>query len=294
MTLRRDRRQRLDHYAEWHHLQVATGDIDPAYPVLAHIAGQFGRTDGAWLVLRHVAYYHLGSALRSYAESQGPRLPSMLLRLPTGTERRAHRDVRQFAAHWDDLVRQVAEHGGPREFLTPTQTGRAGWDELIERLCGVRGNGRWAAYKTAELAQKVLGVPIIASDAGHAYSTGPRKGLALLQDIPGDNSPESIAILDNMTDQLARWLPERDIAQVETSLCDFHSAFRGRYYIGKDIDEQLHHLLAVPSDFTPLALRARQLAFPNQYLGEEHGWTEVDKERCKVYRDTGRIIVRER
>lgn len=294
MTLRSDRRTRLDQYAEWHHFQVATGDIDPAYPVLGHIAGQFGRTDGAWLVLRHVAYYHLGSALRSYGESQGALLPSRLFKLPTGTERRAHRDVRQFAAHWDDLVRQVAEHGGPAEFLTPTETGRPGWDELIERLCGVRGNGRWAAYKTAELAQKVLGVKIIASDAGHAYSTGPRKGLALLQEIPDDNSPESIAILDNMTDQLARWLPERDIAQVETSLCDFHSAFRGRYYIGKDIDEQLHHLLSVRSDFTPLALRARQTAFPHHYLGEVGGWSEPDKERQKVYRDTGRIILRER
>ena len=68
----------------------------------------------------------------------------------------------------------------------------------------------------------------------------------------------------------------------------------GRYYIGKDIDEQLHHLLAVPSDFTPLALRARQLAFPEHYLGELHGWDGPDKDRCKVYRDTGRIIVRER
>lgn len=288
-----DRHALRSDYARWHRAQIATGDIDPAYPVLRQLCGQLGRDEGAWLVLRHVAFYHLGSALRSYAESPGARLIPATMTLPTGTERRGHRDLRQFALHWADLVGHVTRYGGPRAFLTPTHTGRHGWNELIDRLCAVRGNGRWAAYKSAELAQKVLDVLIIAPDAGHAYSSGPRKGLALLEQIPDGNRPEDIAVLDEMTTRLAHRLGEPDIAQVETSLCDFHSAFRGRYYIGKDIDEQLHHLEAVRSDFTPAAFAIRQQVFPAAYLGELHGWSGVDRERQRVYARTGRIILRE-
>lgn len=279
-------------YGLWHAYQVQTGDIDPAYPVLAQICSQLGPEDGAWLVLRYVAYYHLGSALRSYAESPGAKLPHRLLALPTGTERRGNRDTSKFATHWAVLARMVAEYGGPRQFLTPVSEGTAGWRELITRISDVWGNGRWAAYKTAELAQKVLRMPIVAPDADHAYSSGPRKGLGLFYEIPPDNSPATVARLDALTERLALKIGERDIAQVETSLCDFYSACQGRYYIGKDIDEQFHHLRAVPSDFTPIAMMARAGAFPDAYLGEMHGWYGPDKDRQRVFRDTGEIVVR--
>ncbi|WAB09179.1 hypothetical protein SEA_LITTLEMUNCHKIN_3 [Gordonia phage LittleMunchkin] len=282
----------LTDYEAWHWLQVKTGDIDPAYPVLRRIGQQLSRDDAAWLVLRHVTYYHLGSALRSHAEAPGPVLPEALLRLPTGTERRAHRDVRQFRRHWDALVEHVGRAGGPRAWLTPNASGTRGWEVLTHRIMDVHGNGRWAAYKLCEIAAKVLDVPIVAPDAGHAYSTGPRKGLALLMTVPPGNSDAVIALLDKRTEQLRRHLNEPDVAQVETSLCDFHSAAKGRYYIGKDIDEQLHHLHQVPSDFTPLAFAARAQSFPPVYLGEVGGWGGVDRDRCRVYRDTGRIVVR--
>ena len=41
-------------------------------------------------------------------------------------------------------------------------------------------------------------------------------------------------------------------------------------------------------------MTARYGAFPHQYLGEMNGWSGPDKERQKVYRDTGRIVLRER
>ncbi|MGH8921209.1 MAG: hypothetical protein ACRDZY_13105, partial [Acidimicrobiales bacterium] len=52
-------------YVRWHHLQVATRDVDPTYPVLAGVVRRLalGADAAAWLVLLHVAYYHLGSAL---------------------------------------------------------------------------------------------------------------------------------------------------------------------------------------------------------------------------------------
>lgn len=285
-------RERLADYRRWHRLQVASGDIDPAYPVLRILGDALGPEEAGWLVLRHVAYYHLGSALRSYCESPGAALPDRLLKLRTGTERRAHRDVRQFRRHWDDLAVTIDRYGGVVSWLTPTAVGVEGWRELSDRITAVRGNGRWAAYKLAELAQKVLGAKIDAPDAGHADSTGPRKGLALLRPIPSGNSPKEIALLNRITTVLAQHVGEADVAQVETSLCDFHSGFHGRYYIGRDIDEQQEHLIAMPSDLTPAAYAARAASFPLRFLGEVNGWNGVDKPRCRVYRDRGEIVER--
>lgn len=287
-------RPTLQDYSYWHRLQVATGDIDPAYPVLRTVGEALGGGDTlGWLVLRHVAYYHLGSALRSMQEApNGPVLPDRLLKLRTGTERRGNRDVRVFRRHWDTLAADVEDHGGPVRWLRPESTGVQGWRELTDRIMAVHGNGRWAAYKLCEISAKVMGNPITAPDAGHAHSTGPRKGLADLCGAIEGNTPDVIAYLDSLTLKLANHLGESDIAQVETSLCDFHSAVNGRYYIGKDIDEQLEHLAQVPSDLVPVAMSARSIAFARQYRGEVNGWSGVDKARCTVYRNTGKIITR--
>ena len=80
----------MQDYLRWHPLQVGTGDIDPAYPVLRMVGDGLGGGDTlGWLVLRHVAFYQLGSALRSMQDAPGPGLPDALLKLPTGTERQA-------------------------------------------------------------------------------------------------------------------------------------------------------------------------------------------------------------
>lgn len=286
--------KRMDDYLQWHHHQVKTGDIDPAYPVLRDVGQALGGGDAAaWLCLTHVAYYNMASALYAISRSPIPVLDPALYKLPTGTERRAHRDVRQFHAHWTDLVKHVEKAGGPRAWLTPKHSGVTGWNELQERILAVHGNGRWAAYKLAELSSHVIGTKITAPDASHAHSSGPRKGLEdLYRNLPTGNTPADVATLDRYTERLQRKLGEPDIARVETSLCDFHSAVKGKYYIGKDIDEQLHQLGALTSDLTPVAMAARQTSFPHSYLGELHGWAGVDKERCKAYRDTGRILLR--
>lgn len=285
--------ERLADYRLWHRIQVKTGDIDPAYPVLRAITTSLSKDDAAWLVLTYAAYYHLGSAMRAFTELDPETLtPGAIAYLPKGTERRGHRDVTKLASHWNALRDQADAVGGPAAFLTPTASGVEGWRQIAGRALGVWGNGRWAAYKTAELAQKVLGADVTAPDAGHAFSTGPRKGLALLYRIPEGNSATVVNDLDRLTERLAAEIGEPDIAQVETSLCDYHSAYAGRHYIGKDIDEQLHQLFAVPSDWSGVAFNARLLSFPACYLGELNGWDNVDRARCRLYRDTGRIALR--
>lgn len=285
--------RRLGDYTRWHRLQVATGDIDPVYPVLRELVRAVGleRDGAAWLVLLHVTYYHLGSALAAFAARPTPGPPARrLLRLPTGVERRGHRDQRQMERHWHGLLELFAIHGGPYGWLTAAGND---WNQLNAHIARAVGNGRWAAYKTAELAQKVLGVSTVVADAGHRNSSGPRHGLDLLYPgLPRGNAQADIAVLDGVTSELAGRLGEVDIGQVETSLCDFASLVKGGYYLGHDIDAMQAQLMAVPSALTGEAFTARARTLPGAYLGEHRGREGVDRARKRIYLERGVIAVR--
>lgn len=287
-------RRRMNDYARWHELQKYTHDIDPAYPVYRYLIHEqdLSRDDAAWLILLHVNYYHMGSALRAFELMPQPGVPKdELLHLPTGTERRGHRDWRQMERHWLALLGKFEEYGGPWGWISAAGTD---WSRLQDHLTDVRGNGRWAAYKLGEMAQKLLGLQTVIADAGHRHSSGPRKGLQDLyqEPMPKDNAPGAIAILDNATERLAELLNEPDIGYVETSLCDFHSLLKGGYYLGHDIDAMQEQLLKVPSGLANAAWQARVVTLPYAYLGERHGRDGVDRERKTAYRDGGRILER--
>lgn len=288
----------LADYRRWHHLQVATGDLDPVYPVLRELtAANTDEDSRAWLCILHATYYHLGSALAAWSALPYPAAPTRggsLLHLPTGTERRAHRVPQRLYDNWTATLDALDAAGGPHAWLTTGYpTGRTGWRQLNDRIAAVHGNGRWAAYKLAELAQKVCGAPVQVADAGHRHSTGPRAGLALLfGDLPRGQDPDTIAALDACTAGLATSLGEPDLGAVETSLCDFHGLAAGRYYLGHDIDQMAVQLGTVLSDLTERAVRARLATLPHAYLGEVGGWSGVDAARKRVYAATGTIVER--
>lgn len=284
-------------YEQWHHAQVATGDLDPAYPVLRRLARawELDRDGVCWLLACHVAYYHLGSALVAFSRTEGTArgVPASreglqalgLLDLPCATERRGHRTRGPLAnhllalrdTHWDGGWAWYAESGWD-------------WARLNDRLVTVTGNGRWAAYKTAELVQKVAGAPLVAADAGHRYSSGPRKGLELLYPgLPAGQDPDTIDYLDTLTADVAAELGEPDLAQVETSLCDFHSLAKGGYYLGHDIDAMMGQLLdpRVP-DRTPHEVwTIRADTFHPSLLGEVNGWMGPRPKLKRLFRDAG-------
>lgn len=283
----------LNDYREWHHLQVSTGDIDPVYPVLGWL-GDTWRLDQeqlAWLCVCHVVYYHTGSTLTLFQRYSLPsELPHTfegleaagLLTLPCTTERRAHRDQRQLAKHLLELRNVLADD--PLGWLGARGWG---WAELNARITELHGNGRWASYKLAEMLQKVAHVPTAATDAGHRYSSGPRKGLARLYDeLPEGNGPEDIAELDALTAGLQAWVGEEDVAQIETSLCDFNSLCKGGYYLGHDIDSMQEVLLSPRVSPGEEVWTARAASFGMELLGEHNGWTGVRRELKRTYKDS--------
>lgn len=291
---------RFGDYARWHWAQVASGDLDPAYGVLRHIADarRLDAEGRAWLAVCHVTQYHLASTLTMFDRYPSPAaLPSTasaavgLLDLPSTTERRAHRDPRKLIHHALSL-REALVPAGVVGFLAHAPEGVVSWETVTDRIVHVWGNGRWAAYKLAELLQKVAGWPISAPDAGHRYSSGPRKGLNdLYGGLPEGQDDRSVAILDALTQSLADRLGEPDLAQVETSLCDFHSLVQGHYYLGHDIDGMLGQIAhpVLSEAHRREVIDARSAVFAREYLGERQGWAGIRADLKHRYRDTGRL-----
>jgi hypothetical protein len=145
--------------------------------------------------------------------------------------------------------------------------------------------------------------PLKPTDAGHDFSSGPRKGLV-------DCYPESAAItgfkpdavnaLDKLTHDLQEFLninvgSHVPVEQVETVLCDWHSLLKGGYYVGHDIDvmlEQANKAVASGTlnevDYDELMF-AREQAFAHCWLGEYNNWNGIRKDLKTLYRDSGEL-----
>lgn len=272
-------------YCTFHRAQVETHDMDPVYPVLKRTAAlrDWDEDDTVRAIFMHVAYYHLGSAM--YAMDCGARAG-----LPIGTERRGNRDPHRLAKH----LRAVEEWLGqaPARHIWAYLKGHPVEDfqRLVDALREVFGNGRWAAYKTVEMLEKVAGFPIAAGTMSITDSSGPAAGLAIL--VPGADVTEAAAA--HVTAALAYELEMTiDPAEVETSLCDFHALFTGRYYVGNDIDVmqvQLSHVPQTPSVLA--AWQARAAVLPKAYLGERNGWYGPNAARRRLFVSHGQVALR--
>lgn len=293
-------------YLRWHPAQVASLDIDPMYPVLRLLADAWdlNEEERAWLCFVHVIWYHPGSTLVGYElapdftwipNNDEALWKSGLLDLPCETERRGHRPKQPLINHLHGLRKTFTESGGCLSWvenaLGLSNNPEQRWLDLNEALTTLVGNGRWAAYKTAEMLQKVCDVPVVAADAGHRYSSGPRKGLMILEPhCPTGQTEEDIATLDLMTGLYADLLGEPDIAQVETSLCDFNSLVHGRYYLGHDIDSMQHAFNTMGDRLPKEAWAAREATFDRKFLGELNDWTGVRKDANRHYKLTGELL----
>lgn len=310
----------IEQLAAFSREHVASGDIDPIYPVLGHLLGESGRDSDSslWRTFVYLAYYNIASSETALPMlmPDGEGWPEEVLRLPTATERRGLRGGAPMATHLRSLLYCAADYGSIREWVwaevarphsnasrvLTEMTRLRNWDKLDGVLTAVHGNGRWASYKAREVLWKVNGLPLNAPDTGMANSTGPRDGLALFVPeaaaITG-NAEWHIAELEDMAWMLRDILAEAHgvdlgIEQLETCLCDFKAMAHGRFYIGHDTDHMLEQLLHPTC--SPVArdriLEARAATLPHAYLGELHGATGVDKGRNKAFTDTGVILAR--
>jgi hypothetical protein len=293
----------LDDFVEFGRLQLESGDIDPAYPVLQRLQRGLEPEAALWHTLVYVAYYNLDSGLTAVEREPTWRplrslpLPALLAALPTGVERRNLRDRTKMVRHFGSIAAMAEHYGSLAGWLTGSGKpnsdlfGVDGWRRVRLQLELAYGNGRWASYKTAELLMKVNRWPLIAPDMGNEFSTGPRHGLELFFGPAKGNNEALIRRLDEEGLTLQRELVMRGVVvgieQVETLLCDFHAMADGRYYPGHDLDQMQAQLRPGSPVWA-----ARAEVFDARWLGEVGGWNGVDRERCKVYARTGRVLGR--
>ena len=289
-------------FALFCHWQLASGDVDPAYPLLRSVIRMRHLDDDEAhaFVLLYVAYYDLASALSVWPWHGGP-VSEPLSVLPTGTERRNLRGGINLNRHLTSITEAAALAGGWRAWLTDgfTSDPAANWTLLQSRLREPYGNGRWAAYKTGEVLKTVLGYPLAPTDAGHDFSTGPRHGLGLFYPGVDGNGPQAIATLNKQTEALRNLLGAEfgvgmPVEQLETMLCDWHTTVDGRYYIGHDIDLNLGQLNKAVMERLhmhdyELLMLARAESFEPRWLGEVGGWSGVRPALRTLYRDHGRL-----
>lgn|SRR5678815_422835 len=298
----------LNDFALFCRAQLETKDVDPLYPILRGLQDGMEPDQAVWHSLVYVAFYNVMSAEEFFNFAYNPRFVSKaeerLFRLPTGTERRGLRDYAKMKAHLLGLAGAWAYHGSWEDWLQQgfEDDPLANWNMLNQTLQTAYQNGRWASYKTAEILMTVNDYPVEPPNMGMAFSSGPRKGLALFFPTVEGNSPKAIAQLDYYGEVLRLSLAAEPynvpltVSELETMLCDFHSMVEGHYYVGHDIDQMLAqlHSSRAPQWLKEKVWYLRQRTFDEAYLGEVLGWTTVDSERCRQYRDFRHIALRAR
>jgi hypothetical protein len=149
--------------------------------------------------------------------------------------------------------------------------------------------GPWSSYKFADLLAHVHGQPITANDlgiGGGGETAGPIPGMTLVTGSDWRRCSRDVGLQRELLGEARhRGVGFSGLDQLETSLCDYNSLVRGRYYLGHDIDQQMSALERAGSP----ALWEARAVFPDAYRGELHDWFGVRKPLKAMWRDQHRL-----
>tara|TARA_Y100000593_G_scaffold95131_1_gene200555 strand:- start:77717 stop:78631 length:915 start_codon:yes stop_codon:yes gene_type:complete len=297
-------RRAFNDFCEFAKKQVYSWDLDPMYPVLKeyYLSKGIGlKTDKSiWMTFLYVAWYHIGSAVKSWrawedpscffslSESQNKSMSGMF---NTGTERRLFRGrFKDFTQHVNSFISITG-----KEFLNwvsdiSSPCGEEGWESLRKGFEKVKFNGPWASYKFADLMKHVHEFDITANDigvGGGSKSAGPVVGMSIITERGWEECARDVGLQKKLlSESILNGVPFDGLDQMETALCDFNSLYKGKFYVGHDIDKQMEDLKYACATFW----EARRKVIPQEYLGEVNGWFGVRGNLKKIYKTKGVII----
>lgn len=270
-------------------LQLETGDYDAHIPFFKRLLGdQIGTEKACELGFLYMAYYNEASA---WCVHNGGKCE-----YPIEQQRRNLYGGRIYP-HLEDLAARVPWLERLRKLDN--------WSSLLECIGAVYGNGRWASYTTAELLMHLAQLTVRPDSFEILESSGPRGGL---EDLGLDVSEASARLVH---DALISDGCVLNYSQLESILCDWHGMCKGTFYAGRNIDRQQGRILKVAglleieevfvdSRLAPLWLARR--CFDCETRGEvvggdgahgsfsRDGWSGIDKQRLKVYKETGVVL----
>lgn len=270
---------------------LRTGDLDPVYTAI-HKANLDARTRMR-LVLAYWCFYHLGAAARMaeakteaaywglFREAvENKTKPDGTKPWPRGAERRHFRGDNALAAYQDlvvtkgyrrpeDAVSGLLGLRGPRNGNV-RGAGDLTFRSVSDAVQTHVGFGPWIAFKIADMAERVLGLPVDFSGCELGIYKDPRQGAALAF----MEGPLAMKHLDSqptlnpqklweypITDEQLKLTVEHytkvfgkhkapptgdrpvNVQEVETIFCKYKSHLKGHYPVGKDTEEVGHGLL---------------------------------------------------
>lgn len=261
---------------------ISSKDIDPVYFVMSEVnkIQNLDTIQSIWRCLLYTAWYNLQSSELVLKENLYPKKINKKYILPTGVERRGFRGNNKAV----EMINSFFDFfGSVEEYfeLIKDLKGKEGWLFIRDFFEVVKGNGGWASYKWADLMKNVIKMDITANSIGgeKVSKHSPVECLSIITGLDYVDC-KNIKIQEEFYDICkSDGIPFDGIEEMETSLCDFKSMIKGRYYIGRDIDEQLHWIAGLDL----IWITARNNVFEAGYLGEISGWDEVRKGKLKDY-----------
>lgn len=260
---------------------VSSGDVDPTYPVLNRVfkAKRYSEAEGLYHLFVYVSFYDLGETERYV--TRNPLARALAGDLEDTTHIKKATERRGFRANDGarSMIREFLSKGLPT--WKASGNGEAGWNRVRSELQTIKHCGPWAAYKWCDLLKNVMEFPITAPDlgvGGGGKNAGPIPGLSRISGKPWEVCARDLQLQRSYFD-LARLsgVPFSGMEEFETSLCDYNSFAKGRYYVGHDIDAQMEALKSCGATYW----EARGRCFPAKYLGELNGWFGVRKDKLK-------------
>ncbi len=259
------------HFTYFANLHVATWDVDPAYPLLKRVFERrhYNDVDGFKHLVKFVAFYRLDSA-------EHYELGADTKHIVKATERRGFRGndlAREFIKALSDQMINVFDIGLDSRVGPETK-----WTKLRKQLEGnVKFCGPWASFKLCDLFKNVLGWDITSPDfgvGGNGKNAGPIPGMVRITGESWETCARDFDLQRRLYERaLLEGVPFSGMEMMETSLCDFNSFAKGRYYIGHDIDSQMEQLKTLGPEYW----ESRAEIFPRHLLGEQGGWFGVRK-----------------
>lgn len=254
---------------------LRTNDLDPVFIAL-HDSGMNFR-ELRRFILAYTCLHHLGGCARLASYNSD----AYWTWLQIAAEDQANWPRSADRRHWHGdasrvCVRYLRDNYKKPEHVVDYWLEELTFPAIRKRVTSFPQYGDWAAFKVADLGNRVLGLPVSFEGCELGFYKDPRKGAALV--FTGDMNAKITdgdvgAVVERLQHELRgfkappRYERSINVQEVETILCKYKSSVNKSYYLGKDTVDFYEQL----GDFKrwgPVAKRMRAALEPLQ----EH-WT---------------------
>ena len=232
---------------------LRTLDLDPVY-VMLHLARLDQQRLRRWL-LAYCCFYHSGVSCwiadhKKFWEALAEAAANENRRYPRGTERRHFRGRLALKAVKDLSERYKEPEGFLDHISASHQRSRDPIDfkVVFERAQEPVGFGPWIAFKVADMVDRCGIRPVRFEGSEPFMFKDPAMGLKFYQERYGLTHLSTTDTMARLISEFKGWdaPPGFDrpvnVQECETVLCKWKSHLNGRYPVGKDTREILHHL----------------------------------------------------